>query len=90
MLAIQLFVKCNIYYCKNADHIGIFIWHEIEARSAIVLISKIKLCETGWDSILNKQLLFIYHLKYVFIGNFKNHFNLMIYINWYDKTLQGV
>ena len=58
MLAIILYVKCNIYGCKNADSVGILIGCDTEWKSAIVLISEIKLCETGWNSILNKQLLF--------------------------------
>ena len=47
LLAIILYVKCNIYGCKNADPIGILIFRNTEGRSVIVLISEIKLCETG-------------------------------------------
>ena len=90
MLTIQLFMKCNIYDCKNPQWYGNENWLDMEWRSGIFLLFEIKLCETSWNSIQNKQLLFIYHLNYVFIGNFKNHFKFMIYINWYDEKLQGV
>ena len=47
MLAIILYVKCNIYGCKNAGPIGFLNYRDTKYRRAFGLISEIKIREKG-------------------------------------------